>query len=447
MNNELEKLSDTQAEAGIIATLVYHPDFILHSDVLKAGYFYHKDNGCLYWAIDELIKAGVDNIDAFNISNMLQSNNAVKKTLESVNMPDMDEFIELCSDAARHTIAEYQLLVISVVTLAFKRDLYKLLNKLQKQTLTQELDLNQLNKIVYDSLEDLTGRYMFDRDFQMFGEKVPGLWEEVCERRNNDGTIGVPSKFPHLARYFSYESGELVMVSGRMKMGKSAFMLNEAMDKIQRGIPTIYFDTEMNDRLFYLRMLANLTGIDQKKIKSGNLLPEEQKIIDDTNEWLKKQPFVHEFIPNATNEELFNKCRMMKYKMGLQFVIYDYFKSAETDSSNQYNDLGAKCDFLKNRIAGELDVAVLAGAQLNREDRVADSDKLERYASVSAKWRKKTADEMANDGKECGNYAFHIALNRLGEGMFEDEYIDFKFSGAQMRIEEAKQHEEQQVPY
>lgn len=34
--------------------------------------------------------------------------------------------------------------------------------------------------------------------------------------------------------------------------------------------------------------------------------------------------------------------------------------------------------------------------------------------------------------KNAGNYAFHIALNRLGEGMFEDEYIDFKFSGAQI---------------
>ena len=102
---------------------------------------------------------------------------------------------------------------------------------------------------------------------------------------------------------------------------------------------------------------------------------------------------------------------------------------------------------MKNRIAGELDLAVLAGAQLNREDKVADSDKLERYASVSAKWRKKTSDEMANDGKECGNYAFSVSLNRLGEQMFEDEYIDFKFSGAQMRIEEAKQHEEQEVPY
>ena len=65
MNDKLEKLSDTQAEAGIIATLVYHPEFILHSDCLKAGYFYHKDNGCIYWAIDQLFKSGVENIDAF----------------------------------------------------------------------------------------------------------------------------------------------------------------------------------------------------------------------------------------------------------------------------------------------------------------------------------------------------------------------------------------------
>lgn len=447
MNDKLEKLSDTQAEAGIIATLVYHPEFILHSDCLKAGYFYHKDNGCIYWAIDQLFKSGVENIDAFNITNMLQSNSAVKKKLESVNMPDMDEFIDLCSDAARHTIAEYQLLVVNVVTLSFKRDLCKLFNSLERNILTQDSDLNQLNKLVYDSLEDLTGKYMFDTNVLLFGDKVGDLWGEVCQRRSSDGIIGVPSKFPHLARYFSYENGELVMVSGRMKMGKSAFMLNEAMDKIQKGIPTVYFDTEMNDRLFYIRMLANLTGIEQKKIKSGNLLPEEQNIIDDTNEWLEHQPFVHQFIPNATNEELYQTCRILKYKMGLQFVIYDYFKSAETDSSGQYNDLGSKCDFMKNRIAGELDLAVLAGAQLNREDKVADSDKLERYASVSAKWRKKTSDEMANDGKECGNYAFSVSLNRLGEQMFEDEYIDFKFSGAQMRIEEAKQHEEQEVPY
>lgn len=447
MNDVLEKLSDTQAEAGIIATLVYHPEFILHSDYLKAGYFFHADNGCIYWAIDQLFKSGVENIDAFNITNMLQSNNAVKKKMESVNMPDMDEFIDLCSDAARHTIAEYQLLVANVVTLSFKRDLYKLFGTMQQNIVTQESDLNELSKNVYDNLEALTGKYMFDTNVLLFGDKVSNLWGEVCQRRDKNGCIGIPSKYDHTGKYFSYERGELVMVSGRMKMGKSAYMLNEAMDKIQKGIPTVYFDTEMNDRLFYIRMLANLTGIEQKKIKSGNLLPEEQKIIDDTNEWLKNRPFVHQFIPNATNEELYQTCRILKYKMGLEFVIYDYFKSAERDSSKQYNDLGAKCDFLKNRILGELDLAGLAGAQLNRNDEVADSDKLERYVSVSVKWRKKTSEEIATDGKDCGNYALNVSLNRLGEGMFEDEYIDYSFNGSQMRINEAKQHSEESVPY
>ena len=45
------ELADNQAESGVISTLVYHPEFILHSDYLKAGYFFNQDNGCIYWAI------------------------------------------------------------------------------------------------------------------------------------------------------------------------------------------------------------------------------------------------------------------------------------------------------------------------------------------------------------------------------------------------------------
>ena len=72
MSDELNVLCDTQAEAGVIATLVHHPEFILQSDYLKPGYFYHKENGCIYWAIDELFKSGVKVIDTFNITNKLQ---------------------------------------------------------------------------------------------------------------------------------------------------------------------------------------------------------------------------------------------------------------------------------------------------------------------------------------------------------------------------------------
>lgn len=49
MNDDIQKMVDNQAESGVIATLVVHPEFILHSDCLKAGYFYNQDNACVYW--------------------------------------------------------------------------------------------------------------------------------------------------------------------------------------------------------------------------------------------------------------------------------------------------------------------------------------------------------------------------------------------------------------
>ena len=134
--------------------------------------------------------------------------------------------------------------------------------------------------------------------------------------------------------------------------------------------------------------------------------------------------------------------------MDLQFVIYDYMKGNTTDSSALYNELGGRCDFLKNDVAGKLKLAVLAACQLNRANQVADSDKLERYASVSMLWRSKSNDEIIMDGEECGNYMLNVSLNRLGEQMMDKQYIDFVFDGAHMQINECKvQHSIQENPF
>ena len=126
------ELADNQAESGVISTLVYHPEFILHTDYLKPGYFYNQDNGCIYWAISELYKKGIDNIDAFNISSMLSSNKAVQRTIEKYNLPSIQEYIDLCSETARHTLEEYKLLAQTVVTLSYKRDMIKSISEIQK---------------------------------------------------------------------------------------------------------------------------------------------------------------------------------------------------------------------------------------------------------------------------------------------------------------------------
>ena len=438
---DISLITDTQAEAGVIATLVYHPEFILHTDYLRASYFYNVENGCIYWAIQELYKNGVETIDAINITNMLNSNKAVKKKIEQYNLTNMQDFINMSQYACRHTLEEYKLLVNNVVTMSFKRDLNKVLMEVQSACFNSEADLNRLNSLVNTKINKLTEQYITSNEVELFGTHIDDLWSEICSRRTVDGIYGIPSKFPLINEYFTYEPGELVLLKARMKRGKSAFFLNEAVHKIKNGVPTLYLDTEMQDRLFAERLLANLTGIEVKRIKNGKYSYDESKKLAEANEWLKKQPFVHMYIPSTTDEEIYAIHKVLKYKMGLEFSIFDYIKSNVTSSSENYNVLGQKCDFLKNNVAGELNIAMLAGAQLNRQNQVADSDKLERYVSSSILWRDKTAEEIARDGLACGNFAATIDLNRNGEMMDEDNYIDMQFDGNFMRIEQAsKQH-------
>lgn len=438
---DISMISDNQAEAGIIATLVYHPEFILHTDYLKASYFYNIENGCIYWAIDQLYKNGVETIDALNITNMLNSNKAVKKKISEYNLDDMQKFINMSQYACRHTIEEYKLLVNNVVTMSFKRDLNKILLEIQSNCFNLDVDLNKLNGMVNSKINKLTEQYIISNEIEIFGTKIDDLWNEVCDRKTESGVYGIPSKFKTINEYLTYEQGELILLKARMKKGKSAFMMNEAIHKLKNGVPTLYLDTEMQDRLFYERMLANLTGIEVKNIKTGRYTFEQGNELQKMNDWIKKQPFVHKYVPVITDEEIYATHKILKYKMGLEFSIFDYIKSNILSSSENYNALGARCDFLKNNVAGDLNIAMLAGAQLNRNNQVADSDKLERYVSASMMWRDKTSEEIARDGGlEYGNFALTIDLNRLGEQMLDDEYIDFSFDGNRMRIEEAKQH-------
>lgn len=441
---KIEELSDIQSESGVIGTLIFHPEYILHTDYLRPGYFFGTENACIYWAIQELYKDGITTIDAYNISNKLQSHPGVSKTLEKYNLPAVQEFIVLYKETARDSLEEYKMLADNIVTLAFKRDLTKTLDKLSRSCYKQEIGLDVLSNNVYDELDKLTQKYVTTTEVHTLGSDIDDIWNEIVSRRSDNGMYGIPSKYNIFGNYFTYETGELVVLQAKYKRGKSVFLMNEVVHKLRNGVPTLVVDTEMQTRLYTERLISHITGIEIKRIKNGQYSDEEAQKIKTCIEWLKGQPFVHIYDPQMTNEKLYSICKMLKYKIGLTFVVFDYIKSNETSTSDNYNILGAKCDFLKNRIAGELELAVLSACQLNRMGEVADSDKINRYLSVGIKWDYKSQEMIAKDGMKCGNTFARIYVNRLGQQMQEDDendYIDFVFSGDTMTIVEAEQHE------
>ena len=53
MANTINTISSVESEAGIIATLIFHPEFSTFSEYLKPKHFTENDNAVLYQAITD----------------------------------------------------------------------------------------------------------------------------------------------------------------------------------------------------------------------------------------------------------------------------------------------------------------------------------------------------------------------------------------------------------
>ena len=192
-----------------------------------------------------------------------------------------------------------------------------------------------------------------------------------------------------LKRYFTYSKGEVIMLVARYKQGKSAYLMNEALYQANKGCSIGYLDTEMSTKEFTIRVLANLAQVDVRKIKQKSYTTSEEKFLKDALSLLKKYKLVHKYKPEWKEEDIFSTTKILQYKYGLDFLIFDYIKDNDGDANVLYNKLGRKADYLKNVIAGQLKIPVLTATQLNRSGEISDSDKLARYVSTVIWWKQK----------------------------------------------------------
>ena len=75
-------IKSVESEAGVISTLFIHPEFCFHSENLKPRHFTDPENACLYYAITELAKNNVEKVDPYNLMNVLNSKENMKKWAE-----------------------------------------------------------------------------------------------------------------------------------------------------------------------------------------------------------------------------------------------------------------------------------------------------------------------------------------------------------------------------
>ena len=199
-------INDVTSEAGVVASAALQPELVFYSEQLTPHHFSNEQNAYLYYSICELAKRGVSQVDAYNITNILNAKAATREKTSLLTVPAINDFLDAAHTIARSTVEEYKMLVDNVLDAAFRRETYSKLAECQSYCLnyTQQ-DIQQK---IYSTLDNVMLEYSTVTEVRQYKDVVDELWAEI-ESRQDGNFAGMPFKFPALNQYASIEPGEL----------------------------------------------------------------------------------------------------------------------------------------------------------------------------------------------------------------------------------------------
>jgi replicative DNA helicase len=274
--------------------------------------------------------------------------------------------------------------------------------------------------------------------------------------------IGVPTGFPVYDHSIGggLRKGSVSIIAARPKIGKTTCADNIGLH-IARNvkIPVLNMDTEMSTEDHINRLLAMMTEIEINSIETGKVFdsPDKQNRLQKAQEDLKNIKLYYKSIAGKPFEEqLAIMRRWLVKEVGLHpdgtakdcVIIYDYLKLMDSTGISQdmkeYQILGFMMTSLHN-FAVRYKVPILGFIQLNRDgitkestDTASGSDRIIWLCSNFTIFKRKSDEEIAEDGPTNGNRKLVPLISRHGGGLDDNDYINLHMKGWCAKIEEGK---------
>jgi replicative DNA helicase len=256
---------------------------------------------------------------------------------------------------------------------------------------------------------------------------IESLVEERGENPCEESGFATP--YPEFNRmYGGLRNGNLYAVVARPGQGKSTFIADLCRKIAEKGkVKALLLDTEMDTEDVKFRIASALSGVSLWHLETGKWRsnPELIEKVRAAFKEINNCELYHYPVGNKNIDQLCSFVRrwaMTHVGRGNPFVLgYDYIKlTGEKVGNNwaEYQAIGDKVDKLK-KLAEELNCPIVTAIQANRSGEnfnrrggavlddssaIAQSDRLQWFASYVGIFRRKTVDELANDGEEFGTH-------------------------------------------
>lgn len=455
-------LSDPSAERALLSIICKYGDdaYLDISDIISESSFTIDSNKYIYQCIKKIFetsdkKANIDIALIYSTAKALSIDHILNKKEETLHLKAVLDF-----PAKKENILTF---AVKIKKLEIARKLHKELEEAQDKIL--DIDGTESITNILNIAEDTVFNFSSSlNDTENNPSHVSVGLEDYINNliANPINQVGISTGFPAYDNAIGggLRKSTINVIAARPKTGKTLLADNMGFHIANKlGIPVLNLDTEMTKEDHINRLIAMITEVEINKIETGKFNDStvlRDKVFSAIND-LKNTPLYYKPIAGKPFEEQLSIMKRWIVKnVGLNsdgtakqcVIFYDYLKLMDSAGISQdmkeYQVLGFMMTSLHN-FACKYQIPIVAFVQLNRDgitkettDTASGSDRIIWLCSNFSIFKRKSDEEIAEDGSSNGNRKLIPIISRHGAGIEENDYINCHMKGWCAKISEGK---------
>lgn len=356
---------DLELETVVLGSIISSGDALLDViDILDEDCFYNPKFIVIFQSIVTLYNKN-EKIDILTLTNELLKSKNLEKVGGAYEVSILQDRIGSSVNLRAHSLI--------LKELSIKRNLIKLGAELHAKAYKPEVDALELLEETTSNIDKI-GLKVASQPFTKMDQIVRDNMKEIELVSLSDSDLtGVPSGFTDLDHITcGWQKSDLIIIAARPGMGKTTLALNIVeYAAIEMNQKVAFFSLEMSEIQLGKKSMASRSGIDLKKLKTGDMdsgdwdtLNKSLPPLMDANIYVDDQAAISVF-------KMKTKLRRLKHdNPDLGLVVIDYLQlmnGKDKGSSGQNRE--QEISFISRNLKGmakELNLPIIALSQLSR---------------------------------------------------------------------------------
>lgn len=344
-------------------------------ETVDASYFYKPAHKTIFQSILEMYDEKIE-IDLVTLSENLKKHGKFDDVGGAYYLAEISN-----STPSSANIKQYLEIIRQK---ALSRQLIKSCTNIIDQAYTQKEDINELLDVAESSVFEISEMRM-QKGFVGMKDILHTTFEKIDQLYHSDnaGVTGVYSGFKDMDNMTAgFQPADFIVLAGRPSMGKTAIALNMARNAaVDHGMAVGVFSLEMSSESLVMRLLCTESRVNQMKVRTGQLAPQEMERLTSHVGQLMSAPIFIDDTPSLNALELRAKARRLKAEHNVKMLVIDYLQLMEgTKGENRQQEITHISRSIKG-VAKELDIPIIALSQLSRASE--SRDKLNKRPQLS----------------------------------------------------------------